>query len=120
MSLPYNKNLIASARRLRANMTRQEKHLWYDFLSGYSPRFQRQKTISNFIVDFYCHEAKLVIELDGGQHYSENGLGYDAQRTAILESFGLSVLRVTNYDVDNNFAEACALIDSVIIERIAK
>ena len=120
MSLPYNKKLIASARRLRGNMTRQEKRLWYDFLSGHSPRFQRQKTISNFIVDFYCHEVKLVIELDGGQHYSENGLGYDAKRTAILESRGLHVLRITNHDVDKNFAEVCALIDSVIIQRMAK
>jgi len=120
LSLPYNKKLIASAKRLRGNMTRQEKHLWYDFLSSYSPRFQRQKTISNFIVDFYCHEAKLIIELDGSQHYSEDGLGYDAKRTAILESIGLHVLRLTNHDVDKRFAGTCALIDSIIIQRMAK
>ena len=74
MSLTYQKNLIPRAKELRANATRHENHLWYDFLRTYPIRFQRQKTIDRFIVDFYCHRAKLVIELDGSQHFTEEGL----------------------------------------------
>ena len=74
MSLEYNKNLIPRAKELRHNATLQENRLWYDFLSSYPIRFQRQKTIGNFIVDFYSHRAKLVIEIDGGQHYTDDGL----------------------------------------------
>ncbi len=110
MSLKYNKKLIPRARELRRNMTRQEKHLWYDFLSSFPVRFQRQKTIDNFIVDFYCHKAKLVVELDGSQHYTEDGLEYDNARTAVLNAYGLRVLRFSNHDVDTNFQGVCALI----------
>ena len=74
MSLDYNKKNIVLAQNLRKNATRQEKHLWYDFLANYKPRFQRQKAIDDFIADFYCHEAKLIIELDGSQHYTESGI----------------------------------------------
>ncbi len=70
MSLEYNKKLIPRAKELRKNMTKQENHLWYDFLRIYPVRFQRQKTIDNYIADFYCHKAKLIIELDGSQHFT--------------------------------------------------
>lgn len=92
MSLPYRHNLIPRAKELRKGATRQENHLWYDFLRTYPVRFQRQKTIQNFIVDFYCHRARLVIELDGSQHYTEQGQACDRERDAILSGLGLKVL----------------------------
>ena len=118
MSLPYQGKLIDRAKELRKNATKQENHLWYDFLRSYPVRFQRQKTIDSFIVDFYCHAAKLVIELDGSQHYEEQGKAYDAERTAILESYGLTVLRFSNHDVDAHFDAVCEQIDHVIQGRL--
>ena len=114
MSLEYNKNLIPKAKGLRKNMTRQEKHLWYDYLSTYPVRFQRQKTINNFIVDFYCHEAKLIIELDGSQHFTKDAQIHDNERTEILQAYGLNVLRFKNADVDKNFNNVCKFIDNYI------
>ena len=114
MSLSYNKKLIPRAKELRRNMTQQEKHLWYDFLAKYPVRFQRQKTIGNFIVDFYCHQAKLVIEVDGGQHYTKAGIEYDRERTAVLNSFGLQVIRFGNKEVDEKFRSVCSKIDEIV------
>lgn len=111
MSLEYNKNLIPRAKELRRPMTRHERHLWYDFLCDYPLRFQRQKTIGNYIADFYCHEARLVVELDGAQHYEEQAKGYDAVRTQFLEAAGLCVLRFPNAAVDRDFEGVCAAID---------
>ncbi len=119
MSLKYNGKLIPRAKELRSNMTRQEKHLWYDFLSHYPVRFQRQKTIDNFIVDFYCHAAKLVIEVDGSQHFEESGRIYDEERTRVLKSYSLEVIRFTNLDVDKNFSGVCAAIDQKVKERLS-
>ena len=118
MSLNYNKKLIPRAQELRKNMTKQEKHLWYDFLCKYPIRFQRQKTIDNYIVDFYCHKAKLVIELDGSQHYTEDGLVYDNIRTDILERYDLEVIRFSNMDIDRNFTAVCETIDERVKQRI--
>ena len=118
MSLEYNKNLIPFARELRRNMTKQEKHLWYDFLSTYPIRFQRQKAIGNFIADFYCHKAKLVIELDGSQHYTEDGLEYDMRRTEILSIFDLQVIRFTNYEIEHNFENVCKSIENILCEQL--
>ena len=117
MSLPYKRDLISRAKELRKNATKQENHLWYDFLRSYPVRFQRQKTIGSFIVDFYCHEAKLVIELDGSQHYHEQGQAYDEERTAILEGFGLSVIRFTNTEVDHAFTAVCDMIHNVVQQK---
>ena len=114
MSLDYNKNNIALAKNLRKNSTPEENHLWYDFLSGYEIRFQRQKAIDNFIADFYCHKAKLIIEIDGSQHYSEQGMKKDEFRTEILESYGLTVIRFTNHQINTNFHGVCRYIDDVI------
>lgn len=119
MSLPYNGNLINTAKALRKNMTPQEKHLWYDFLSTYPVRFQRQKTIKSFVADFYCHSAKLIVEVDGSQHYTEQGLAYDEERTGILKEFNLEVIRFSNYDVNTNFEGVCIEIDNVVKERLA-
>ena len=113
MSLPYNKNIIPKAKELRKNMTPQEKHLWYDFLSKYPKeyRFQRQKTINNYVADFYCHKAKLVIELDGSQHFTDEGIIYDNERTEILQAYGLTIIRFTNYEIDKIFDSVCKQID---------
>lgn len=114
MSLDYNENNITLAKNLRKKPTKQEKHLWYDFLSRYEIRFQRQKSIDNFIADFYCHKAKLVIEIDGSQHYSEKGIQKDIFRTEILEGYDLKVIRFTNHQIDTNFYEVCKYIDLVV------
>ena len=90
MQAKHNKQLISHARALRKEMTKEERHLWYDYLRAYPVRFSRQKVLGNYIVDFYCARAKLVIELDGSQHYEDGNLIYDAQRTAFLESYMVS------------------------------
>ena len=108
MSLKYNKDHIAMAQKLRRDATPEENHLWYDFLSKYEIRFQRQKAIDNFIADFYCHRAGLVIEVDGSQHYTEAGKRNDEFRTEILEGYDLKVIRFTNRQVNENFVGVCA------------
>ena len=114
MSLDYNKNNIVLAKNLRKNATKQENHLWYDFLSKYEIRFQRQKAIDNFIADFYCHKARLIIEIDGSQHYTEEGRKNDEFRTEILEEYGLTVIRFTNHQINTNFRGVCDYIDAVV------
>ena len=114
MSLAYNKKNIVFAKTLRKNATPQEKHLWYDFLANHAVRFQRQKAIDNFIADFYCHRAKLVIEIDGAQHYTEEGAQKDEVRTEILEGYDLKVIRFTNRQINTNFRGVCEYIDTVV------
>ncbi len=118
MSLPYEHHLIERVKTLRKEATKQENHLWYDYLKHYPLRFQRQKAIGNYIVDFYCHKAKLVVELDGSQHYEKDGSRYDAQRTAFLNSLGLTVLRFANVDIDRNFEGVCMEIDMTVHELL--
>ena len=118
-SIPKNNKLLENARKLRREMTPEEKHLWYDFLSSYPIKFQRQKTIDNFIADFYCHKARLVIELDGNQHNTnENVVRSDHVRDAYMESLGLTVVRFSNLDIDQNFNYICEWIDNKIKEQI--
>lgn len=114
MPLKYKSNLIPLAKVLRKNATPQENHLWYDYLSKYPTRFQRQKSIDCFIADFYCHKAKLIIELDGSQHYTPEGRSHDEFRTEVLENLGLTVIRFTNRQVDDNFNGVCKFIDSTV------
>ena len=114
MSLNYNKRNITLAKNLRKNATPEENHLWYDFLSKYEIRFQRQKAIDNFIADFYCHKAKLIIEIDGSQHYTESGRQMDELRTEILEGYDLKIIRLTNHQINTNFKGACEFIDATI------
>ena len=116
--LKKNNELLNVARILRRNMTRQEKHLWYDFLRYYPVKIYKQRIIDNFIADFYCHTARLVIELDGSQHYTSQGKAHDAARTEILDRYGIYILRFSNRDVDKNFEGVCRMIDRVINERI--
>lgn len=105
-----NRTHIGRARSLRENMTREERHLWYDFLRYCRPRFRRQEIISNYILDFFCHEAKLAVELDGSQHCDPLMQQYDAQRTAHMQNLGITVVRFSNRDVMNNFSGVCQFI----------
>ena len=114
MSLHYNRKNIILAKDLRKNATPQENHLWYDFLASYTIRFQRQKAIGNFIADFYCHKAKLIVELDGSQHDTEKGKQSDEIRTQVLEEFGLKVIRIPNRCIDVDFRSACEYIDNAV------
>jgi len=107
----YNKTNIPLAKALRKNMTPWEKKLWYNFLRNYPVRFQRQKAIGNYIADFYCAKAMLVIELDGSQHYEDDQMLQDAKRTKELENMNLRVLRICNLDIDRNFDGVCEQID---------
>ena len=118
MSLDYNEKNITLAKNLRKNATPQENHLWYDFLSKYEIRFQRQKAIDNFIADFYCHKAKLIIEIDGSQHYEEENRRNDEIRTEILGGYDLKVIRFTNRQIDTNFRGVCEYIDAIVQESI--
>ncbi len=114
MKRKHNSALTDNAKTLRKNMTKEEKHLWYDFLSKYPIRFLRQKVVDNYIVDFYCHSARLIIELDGSQHYEENGLLRDKIRTERIEERKLTVIRIPNNEVNSNFNGVCQYIDDVV------
>ncbi len=120
MERKHNPALTANARNLRKSMTKEERHLWYDFLRTYPVRFLRQKVIDRYIVDFYCHEAKLVIELDGSQHYEEKGLLKDDIRTERIEERNLTVLRVPNNAVNQNFSGVCEYIDLFVRESLCR
>ena len=112
MPYKHNKSLVPFARTLRREMTREERHLWYDFLRDYPVRFMRQKVLGNYIADFYCAKAKLVIELDGSQHYTEDNLLKDEQRTHFLEGYGLTVMRILNLQLNQDFESVCRYIDA--------
>lgn len=116
--IPYRHSNIQYAKKLRKSMTKEERHLWYDFLRDYPVKIYRQRAIDNYIVDFYCSKAKLVIEVDGSQHYEEAGRKYDMIRTSKLEKYGLTVVRYSNLDVMKNFRGVCADIDRKISAAI--
>ena len=103
MQSKHNEQLVPFAKQLRKEMTKEERHLWYDFLRTHSARFSRQKVLGKYIADFYSAEAKLVIELDGSQHYEEINAEKDAERTAFLEGYGLTVIRIPNHEVHRSF-----------------
>ena len=116
---PYNKANIPLAKELRKNMTPHERKLWYVFLRSYPVRFQRQKVIGNYIADFYCAKAHLVIELDGSGHYTEKQEEKDKIRTEEIEKLNLTVLRFSNLDIDRNFKSVCEHIDNEV-KRLMK
>ena len=112
--MKHNKDNEQYARHLRKNMTPWERKLWYLFLKDYPIRFQRQKCIDNYIADFYCFRAKLIIELDGGGHYEPEAEKYDCNRTKALENHGFKVIRFCNTDIDKNFYGVCTVIDEEV------
>ena len=119
MPVPKNNRLLFRAKELRKNMTSQERKLWYRFLRRYPVKIYRQRIIDSFIADFYCARAKLVIEVDGSQHYSQQGLADDRERTAVFSRYQLEVLRFTNGEIDASFPEVCDLIHAAIQKRLA-
>jgi very-short-patch-repair endonuclease len=117
--LPRDKELKPFSSQLRNKATKEENHLWYDFLRKYSVRFNRQRIIGRYIVDFYCARARLVIELDGSQHYEGEAAAYDMERTKYLIRLGLKVMRFTNLDIARNFEGTCNAIDSEVKRRMS-
>ncbi|MDB9447512.1 endonuclease domain-containing protein [Anabaena sp. CS-542/02] len=113
--LPYHQKLVAIAKELRKNATIPEKKLWQEYLHFLKHRFLRQRPIDNFIVDFYCASCRLIIEIDGDSHFTEEGQEYDLERTKILEGYGLTVVRFTNEQVMNRFEGVCAEIERLLI-----
>lgn len=120
MQPKHNKQLVPLAKQLRKEMTKEERLLWYDFLRSYPVRFSRQKVLGKYIADFYCAEAKLVIELDGSQHYEDRNIKKDADRTAFLEGYGLRVIRIPNNDVGRNFCGVCEYIDAAVKQSLSQ
>ena len=120
MDRKHNKKIIPVARMLRKNMTKEERHLWYDFLKTYPVKFLRQKILGKYVVDFYSAEAKLVIELDGSQHFSEEGEQYDQERTDYLQKYGLQVLRIPNNWINQRFRETCEYIDQIVKQSLSQ
>ena len=107
MNTTNNSKLTGNSKVLRKNMTKEERHLWYDFLKTLSVTVNRQKVIGNYIVDFYIASSKIAIELDGSQHYEDKGIENDTKRDAFLNSLGIKVLRYSNLDINQRFESVC-------------
>jgi very-short-patch-repair endonuclease len=118
--LPQNKKLKPYAKKLRNNTTRHENRLWYEFLRTHPIQFNRQMIIKNYIADFYSAKARLIIELDGSQHYTEEGIARDTAREEILKSLDLEVLRFSNLEIDRNFDGVCESINRAVQSRTGR
>ena len=116
MDRKHNKEIVPLARLLRKNMTKEERRLWYNFLRTYPVKFSRQKVLGKYIADFYCAKAKIIIELDGSQHYDEDGEKKDKERTEFLMRYGIRVIRIPNNEVNCNFRGVCEYIDNTVKE----
>ena len=111
---PRNKQLVSFARQLRKEMTKQERRLWYAYLRDCPLRFRRQEIIGPYIADFYCSQAKLVVEVDGSQHFEEQGKRNDQTRSSYFESLGLKVIRISNAEINKNLSGVCEFLDDQI------
>ena len=120
MQTKHNKQLVPLAKKLRKDMTREERHLWYDFLKTYPVRFTRQKVLGKYIADFYCAQAKIVIELDGSQHYEDENAEMDDERTTFLQGYGLKVLRIPNNWIMREFQNVCEHIDRQVRQSLSQ
>jgi len=120
MTSKHNHELVPLAKKLRKDMTKEERHLWFDFLRTYPVRFTRQKVIGKYIVDFYCPQTKLVIELDGSQHYEPDNVLKDSERTKFLEQFDLKMIRIPNSEVNRNFRGVCEYIDTAVRQSLSQ
>ena len=120
MQSKHNTKLVPLAKKLRKDMTKEERHLWYDFLRTYPIRFSRQKVLGQYIADFYCAQAKLVVELDGSQHYMDQGMDNDAKRTAFLEGYDITMVRISNREVSENFQGVCEHIDHMVRQSLSQ
>ena len=113
-----NQKILRLSQTLRKTMTKEERHLWYDFLKTYPVQFKRQYPIGGYIVDFYCYQAKLIIELDGSQHYDPENIEYDKKRTDYITAQGYSVIRFTNRDITERFRPVCEAIDNAVTQKL--
>ena len=120
MQAKHNKQLVPFAKQLRKEMTKEERHLWYDFLRDYPIRFSRQKVLGKYIADFYCTKAGLVIELDGSQHYEDEQLARDMERTAFLEGYNIQVLHIPNNEIFKHFEGVCTYIDNAVKQSLSQ
>ncbi len=120
MDRKHNAELVWHAKNLRKNMTKEERRLWYDFLRTYPIKFLRQKPLGQYVVDFYCATAKLVIELDGFQHYQDENKQKDTERTTYLEQFGVRVIRIPNNEISRNFEGVCRYIDEIVRQSLSQ
>ena len=120
MDRKHNSKIVPFAKELRKNMTKEERHLWYDFLRNYPEKFTRQKVLGKYIADFYCAKANIVIELDGSQHYEDEALINDEKRTEYLKQYGIKVVRISNLDVLKNFEGVCMYIDNVVKQSLSQ
>ena len=120
MERKHDRKIVPFAKELRKNMTKEERYLWYDFLRNYPEKFTRQKVLGKYIADFYCAKANIVIELDGSQHYEDEGRINDEKRTAYLEQYGIKVIRVSNLDVLRNFEVVCMYIDNEVKQSLSQ
>ena len=112
-----NEKMKHFSQELRKNATKEENALWYQYLRKHPVQFRRQCVLGQYIADFYCAKARLVIELDGSQHYDSTGVEQDIQRTQYLESLGLKVLRFCNTDINRNLRGVCLQIDKEVQQR---
>ena len=120
MQRKHNKDIVPTARMLRKNMTREEKHLWYDYLRFHPARFSRQKVLGKYIADFYSASAKLVVELDGSGHYTAEGKQHDQERTEFLAEYGLTVIRIPNTEIHENVRGVCEYIDRIVKQSLSQ
>ena len=120
MQYKHNPQLVPLAKQLRKNMTKEERHLWYDYLKYYPIRFSRQKILGRYIADFYCATAKIVIELDGSQHFEPTEIEKDRERTAFLEEYGLHLIRIPNNAVMQNFRDVCDYIAAAVKQSLSQ
>ena len=120
MERKHNKMLTENAKILRNNMTKEEKHLWYDYLKKCPVKFSRQKVLGRYIADFYSAKAKIVIELDGAQHFEKENRIYDEKRTEFLEQYGLKIIRIPNGEINTNFEGICRYLDEQIEQSLSQ
>lgn len=120
MDRKHNPILVPNAKSLRKNMTKEERHLWYDFLKDYPVRFSRQKVLGKYIADFYSAKAGIIIELDGSQHFEDKEMIYDAERTKYLEQYGLRIIRIPNNEINSNFHGVCEYIDKEVKQSLSQ
>ena len=120
MDYKHNKELTENAKFLRNNMTKEEKHLWYDYLRKCPVRFSRQKVLGKYIADFYSAEAKIVIELDGAQHFEKENRIYDEKRTEFLKQYDLKIIRIPNGEINTNFEGICRYLDKQIEQSLSQ
>ena len=113
-----NGEILRRSQSLRKQMTKEERHLWYDFLKTYPIQFKRQYPIGYYFADFFCYQAKLIVELDGSQHCEPDEIEYDRKRTEYLQQQGYFVLRLSNRDVMTQFRSVCECIDNVVRNRM--